>query len=505
MTVEELAQEPVREPALDITEGADPGSPPDLEPGRALDLAADPAADPAPDRASPRRDDGSDVRAATWKAIRRTLALLCLMPLTVILAVKAADLNSQVLVNIYGIGVLVSTIFVMYMTFSNYRDASHDADQLDGSRLVSCLVAVRDDVGVIERTIASLLRQTYPNREIIVVDDLSTDGTRDLLLDLATRLPIRVITLDRNVGKKQALVAAVRVARGDFLVFTDSDCVLEPDAVERCMLAFQAHPGIGAVSGHARALNSDHNLLTRAQDVWYDGQFGIAKAAESILGSVTCVSGPLAAFRREAIYNYLPAWAGDRFLGAEFRFATDRQLTGYVLGQEWIGKRLKHRYADSPFVTEVDYPERRWAVAYVRSARVSTVVPGTFTKVIRQQVRWKKSFIRNMFFTGGFYWRRGVIASLIFYSHAAWVLLAPFMAFRHLVWLPLHGEFLISLLYLCGVCLKGGVWGLAYRSQNPGDHRWVYRPVMSLFSAMVLSWLLLYSAAALRRNVWARG
>jgi hypothetical protein len=110
-----------------------------------------------------------------------------------------------------------------------------------------------------------------------------------------------------------------------------------------------------------------------------------------------------------------------------------------------------------------------------------------------------------MFFTGSFYWRRGFLASLIFYGHACWVLLAPVMAFRHLVWLPLHGEFLVSALYLCGVCLKGSVWGLAYRLQNPGDRRWIYRPVMSLLSATVLSWLIVYSAAALRKNVWARG
>ena len=48
------------------------------------------------------------------------------------------------------------------------------------------------------------------------------------------------------------------------------------------MLAFQAHPRLGALSGHARALNADHNVLTRMQDVWYDGQFGVAKAAESV-------------------------------------------------------------------------------------------------------------------------------------------------------------------------------------------------------------------------------
>jgi cellulose synthase/poly-beta-1,6-N-acetylglucosamine synthase-like glycosyltransferase len=443
----------------------------------------------------------ADVRQTT----RRMVALAALIPLTVILAVKAAGLSLNLMVNVYGIGVLGATIFLMYVAFGNYRDPSMDADELLERPLVSCLLAVRDDVYAVEGTIRSLLSQTYGNCEVIVVDDQSSDGTRELLQELARTLPIQVIALDRNVGKKRALVLAATEAKGSYFVFTDSDCVVEPDAVYRCMLAFQAHPGIGAISGHTRALNADASLLARMQDVWYDGQFGVSKAAESVFGSVTCVSGPLAAFRREAIYNYLPAWAGDRFLGAEFRFATDRQLTGYVLGQRWIGRRLKRQYRESPFVTDVDYRERNWGVAYVRSARALTNVPTSFSKVVRQQVRWKKSFIRNIFFTGGFYWRRGVLASLLFYSHVVWVGLAPVLAFRHLVWLPLQGEFYLTGLYLCGVTLKGSIWGLAYRVQNRGDHRWVYRPLMSLLSALVLSWLLPYAILSLRKSVWSRG
>jgi len=53
--------------------------------------------------------------------------------------------------------------------------------------------------------------------------------------------------------------------------------------------------------------------------------------------------------------------------------------------------------------------------------------------------------------------------------------------------------------------LKGSIWGLAYRFQNRGDGRWIYRPLMSVLSATVLSWLLIYSLLTLRRSVWSRG
>ena len=81
------------------------------------------------------------------------------------------------------------------------------------------------------------------------------------------------------------------------------------------------------------------------------------------------------------------------------------------------------------------------------------------------------------------------------------------MAFRHLVWLPLHGaSFVLTFLYLAGVFLKGSIWGARLQgSNNPGCPRWVYRPFMSLIGALVFSPLLVYSALTLRRQVWARG
>ena len=52
---------------------------------------------------------------------------------------------------------------------------------------------------------------------------------------------------------------------------------------------------------------------------------------EGSFSSVTCCSGALSIFRRAAIGKYIHAWANDKFLGKEFKFATDRRLTGYIL------------------------------------------------------------------------------------------------------------------------------------------------------------------------------
>ncbi|MGV4986858.1 glycosyltransferase family 2 protein [Streptomyces sp. NRAIS4] len=452
---------------------------------------------------------------AVRHAARRALTLVGLLPLLLILGREAPRLMQSPLALGYGFTVLVGTITMLFIAYSRYDDPSQRMlrrrprrsgafPALPSRPRVSFLLAVKDEEECIEDCVRSMAGSDCPDLQIIVVDDLSEDGTRDVLRRLEAELGITVIYLDKNLGKKHALVRACEVADGDVIAFTDSDCVLAPDALGRCIRALVAHPELGAVSGHARALNAGLTFFTKAQDAWYEGQFRVAKAAEATFGSVTCVSGPLAVFRRDAIYNYLPAWAGDRFLGAPFRFATDRQLTGYVLGQKWKGRALKRRYADSPFVTAQDYAEREWRIGYVQSAKVWTNVPARFRPFMKQQIRWKKSFIRNLFFTGSFMWRRGPGPAALYYGHALWVSAAPFMVFWHLVWAPLHGGAFLTLLYLCGVFLKGCVWGLAFKIENPGDVRWRYRPLMSMLSALLLAWLLPYSLATIRRGVWSR-
>lgn len=455
--------------------------------------------------------------AEVRRGLRRVLVLIGLMPLIVLLAVQAPLLSHGALLLGYGMLVLTATVSMMYLGFARYEDPSVHPSTDAGARgscdfpalpplpRVSLLVAVRDEVDGIEECVRTMVGSAYPDLEVIVIDDASTDGTPDVLRRLAAELDVTVIFKEINQGKKHALTDGVRVASGEVLAFTDSDCVLAPDALSRCVRALVENPRLGAVSGHARALNAADTVLTRAQDTWYDGQFRVAKAAEATFGNVTCVSGPLAVFRRDAIVNYLPAWANDTFLGREFRFATDRQLTGYVLGQVWKGQALKRRYADDPLVADHDHPERRWLVGYVRSAHVWTTVPARFRPFLKQQVRWKKSFIRNLCFTGSFMWRRGFGAAALFYGHVLFVAVAPLMAVRHLVWAPANGLYFLTLLYLCGVVTKGFAWALAFKISNPGNPLWRYRLLMAVLGSMLLSWLLPYSLATIRKGTWARG
>lgn len=448
----------------------------------------------------------------------RGAALMILIALALFLFVKLEFRLPHSNAALFGYGVTVTAMVLMQMYFAmtRYRDLAV-VDSVQSGKPpapgpqsscrrppVSCIVAVHNEEFIIEQCVCSMVSQTYESKEIIVVDDASTDGTPQILTALAKRYAIKVITLEKNQGKKRALGVGMLHASGEYFAFTDSDSIWAPDAVERTASALANHPEIGAVSGHCRALNGERNLLTRIQDSWYEGQFSVRKAFESAFGAVTCVSGPLAVFRRDAIYNYIPAWEADQFLGEEFRFATDRTLTGFVLMNAKRAERLKRRHADSPFLT-VDYPWRDWHTVYCKSARAWTEVPDTFGRLIRQQVRWKKSFLRNIFFTGGFYWRRSFLAALLYYLHICFVLLGPFVAFRHLVLLPLQGNVESAFLYLFGIVLIGSFFGLAFRREERRGRGWMYRPLMSVLSTIVLSWLVFYSMFTIKKMTWARG
>ncbi len=448
------------------------------------------------------------------KGLRRLIALVLLLPLLALLARIVPNLRYDPLLLSYGVAVLTATVVAFYLAYARYDDPSDprfarvpndaDAPPLSPRPRVTLLVAVMNEIEVIDDCVRSMVTCDYPDLQVVVIDDCSTDGTAERLRELSEQLDFTLLALEKNVGKKNALVEGAKIADGEVIAFTDSDCILAPDALRRCVAALVANPGLGAVSGHARALNADATLLSKVQDTWYEGSFRVSKAAEASLGAVTCVSGPLAVFRRDAIWNYLPAWATDRFLGAEFKFATDRQLTGYVLGQKWVGRRLKERNAESPFVSDVDYPERTWRVGYVRSAKVWTVVPESSKAFFKQQIRWKKSFARNLAFTGRFMWRRGLGPAFLYYGHSLFVVLAPVMAVRHLVWAPMNGLWMLTALYVAGVLVKGCAWGFAYMIDHPGSTRWRYRPLMSLISSVLLSWLLPYSLLTIRRGIWSR-
>jgi hyaluronan synthase len=427
--------------------------------------------------------------------------------------------------------VLFATIFFSYTKFRDPYFAAQERTShwQDNVPLVSIILPVKNEEGHIADCVKSCMDSTYPNKEIIIVNDGSTDGTAKVLDEIhkANANPfLHIMHLSKNVGKKQAIEAGASIAKGEIYVFIDSDCEMVPDAVEKFVTIFNADRTVGAVTAHGRVRNAnDGNTLEKIQDVWFDGQFRIIKGMESSFSSLTCCSGSLSAYRRVAVQPYISPWAHEKFLGREFKFCTDRRLTAYVLagsppqvdrGSESVvavdqshsllqtgNDELEAMQASSDSDDEANKKSSYyWKLKYSPSIRVWESPPHTFSAFIRQQIRWRKSFIRSIFATGRVYWRRPLPAALIYYMRLGLTLVRPFIVLKTLVLLPLTGDYFTAALYVSAVLFTGMIYGVDFRLRNPGSTLWLYRPLMTLLSTFVLTWLLPYSAITIRNQSW---
>jgi glycosyltransferase involved in cell wall biosynthesis len=106
--------------------------------------------------------------------------------------------------------------------------------------LVSIIVPACNEEKNIEKSLLSLLNQDYKNLEIIVVNDRSTDGTAAVLQQMQVRFPeLRIHEIaelpEGWMGKSHALSTGAALAKGDLLVFTDADVILEKTTIARAV------------------------------------------------------------------------------------------------------------------------------------------------------------------------------------------------------------------------------------------------------------------------------
>lgn len=162
---------------------------------------------------------------------------------------------------------------------------------------VSVIVPAYNEEKVIARTIEALLEVDYPSKEIIVVDDGSTDRT----LEIASRykkVGVKVCHKE-NGGKYSALNYGLKFARGEIIVVVDADTIVGKYSLKELVKNF-SDPTVAAVAGNIKVLNRV-NWLTRCQALEYITSINVFRRALDVFSSVTVVPGALGAFRRSTL------------------------------------------------------------------------------------------------------------------------------------------------------------------------------------------------------------
>ena len=183
------------------------------------------------------------------------------------------------------------------------RNVSKEPPELKRYPLVSVLIPAHNEGWDIEETVLAILNNKYPNLEIIVINDGSTDNTEEILESLAEKhRELRVLHLQENMGKANGLNLAFAISHGEIIVTIDADALLDSRAIEWMVWHFETFPRVGALTGNPRVRNRT-SLLAKMQTAEYSSVIGLIKRTQRLLGKVMTVSGVVAAWRRSAIVN----------------------------------------------------------------------------------------------------------------------------------------------------------------------------------------------------------
>lgn len=340
---------------------------------------------------------------------------------------------------------------------------------------VSVVISARNEEAAIEATIDSCFASDYPpdKLEVIAVDDGSTDGTPQAIARAQKKWPKLKARSIPPSGKRDGMATGVRLAAGELVIFVDSDTFLFPDAVRQLVSGFQDR-SVGAVAGNTEVANARVNTLTGLQDVRYHLSFRLMKASESVFGCVSCCPGCLSAYRREYLVDVLDEWLAQRFLGAKATFGDDRSLTNYI----W----------------------RNYQVLYNERAVCSTLVPETWQRYMKQQVRWKKSWLRETLIAARFAWKKHPIGAISFYVAAVCSLASPLMVLRAVVHSFVQPD-AVLLYYFVGLLLLGLSQCLFVYLFRPSTN-WVLGMLLVAAQVVLMGPQTYYAMLTMRKNHW---
>ena len=380
---------------------------------------------------------------------------------------------------------IIAAVFLIsrYILGMLYKPVPIDIDYTPG---VTIIIPCFNEEKWIDRTILSCINQDYPidKLEVIVVDDCSNDKSVEKIKETLERLNteaerfdvrnrLKYFVQERNSGKRAALSRGVKESKHDLVVFVDSDSFLDPFAIRNLVPPFK-DPKMGGVAGRTDVANTYTDVLTKMQSVRYYIAFRIMKAAEAYFDSVTCLSGPLSCYRKQLVIDNMDGWLNQKFLGEKATFGDDRSMTNFVLNG--------------------------YRTSYQDTAICSTIVPNKYKVFLKQQMRWKRSWLRESILAGKFMWKKEPFMSVLFYIGVLVPVAAPVVVIYNLVYVPITHR-IFPTTFLIGLSMMALMMSFAQMFLRKSK-TWIFGVVFCIYYEAILLWQMPIAWVTFWKSTW---
>jgi len=334
---------------------------------------------------------------------------------------------------------------------------------------------------MVEKAIESVAAARYPRArlEILAIDDGSTDQTWRYIEAAALRHPglVTAIRMPRNQGKRAALAAGCRAARGEILVTVDSDSVIEAQSLLAIAGPFR-DAKIGAVAGKVAVYNRDRSFLARMLHVRFILSFDFLRSVQSTFRTVYCCPGALSAYRTRVFREVLETWEKQTFLGAPCTYGEDRALTNLFF-------------------------DRGYDAVYQRSAVVHTVVPETYARLCKMYLRWNRSYVREELRFARIVWKRPAVQGLMALVDTSVTNLRYPVAYGAMAfWISQTAADPATIARMLFAIGAVSTFYMLYYLKSERSWHFLYGIVYGYFSFFALSWIFPYAFVTVRARGW---
>ncbi len=299
----------------------------------------------------------------------RILLFLIISGLTVFIYIYQSYFNT-----VWGLGLICFGMFLygVSMTLAykvKKRVLKYHPEPINENYkpFVTIMIPAHNEETVISNTVANIQQLDYPNFEVIVIDDRSSDNTASVVKDLEKKysnLKAFIRPQDAFPGKSAVLNDAMQFANGEAILVFDADATVEPDFLNKLVPMLEPKD-VGAVQARKVIRNKDYNLLTRCQNNEYTMDAYSQVSRDSVKGAVE-LRGNGELIKREALEdiggwnNYtitddLDMSTRLHIKGWDIRFCIDAVVYEEGIAYIWPLYRQRRRWLEGTIRRYLEY------------------------------------------------------------------------------------------------------------------------------------------------------